>query len=422
MYLSRMPRPALITILILIAIAASHMGCQSAFSVNSSKSIQRPYDYEAHLLHAECSLLSFGQDSVDVFLEWNRDECLYLRDDPNSPFYAQLSIDLGTNRESWRDTLLSGANQTGQRQLRMDRSELSQAAKEGPTWISAEFTDQNRNSSFTWRARVPDRKSVNHDPHRSDGWPLFHQHVMTGDTVYFSSAAGSRWQHASAEVPHRLPSPPFTTNKDKTDTLQPIIRSDWQVDESGWSGYIIQPGVNVIGSPNTVGKLDIAHMIHGVDFDYPHVRDLRLMIAASRYITSRSEFQRMEEASDPKAALDAFWLSCGNEKVAAAELIKTYYSRVEEAIRYFSGVLPGWKTDRGMVHIVFGVPDKIRKTKDSEWWLYGEEGSANAINMRFLRRDHPWDPAFYELGRSIQYRAPWDRMVTNWRNGRIQPD
>ena len=42
--------------------------------------------------------------------------------------------------------------------------------------------------------------------------------------------------------------------------------------------------------------------------------------------------------------------------------------------------------------------------------------------MRFSRKDHPWDPAFYELDQSIQYRIPWDRIVTNWRNGRIQPD
>ena len=95
---------------------------------------------------------------------------------------------------------------------------------------------------------------------------------------------------------------------------------------------------------------------------------------------------------------------------------------MEEANRYFSGVVPGWKTDRGMVHIIFGIPDKIRRTRESEWWLYGEEGTANAVNMRFLRKDHPWDPSFFVLGRSIQYRVAWDRMVTNWRNGRVQPD
>ena len=64
------------------------------------------------------------------------------------------------------------------------------------------------------------------------------------------------------------------------------------------------------------------------------------MIQSSRYITSRKEYERMVNASDPKAALDAFWLSCGNEKEASATLIATYYGRVEEANRYFSGCIP----------------------------------------------------------------------------------
>ena len=130
----------------------------------------------------------------------------------------------------------------------------------------------------------------------------------------------------------------------------------------------------------------------------------------------------MAASSDPKAALDVFWLSCANEKDQGAQLISTYYGRVEEANRYFSGILPGWKTDRGMVHIVFGVPNKIRKSRESEWWIYGDEDSVNSVTFRFLKVEHPWDDNFYALGRNIQFRMPWDRMVTNWRNGRVTPD
>lgn len=366
-------------------------------------------------------MLPAGRDSLDVYLEWSREECLYLREDPASPFFARMSVQLGESKESWLDTLDSGTPEKARRQWRVHRTALAAPWSEGATTVPGEFRDEHRNNSFQWQSLVPDWETVAH-PYAPDGWPLFGRHAKTGDTIYFSAPTGSRWQHASVDVPHRLPSPPFTNSKDKTDTLQPMIRSDWEMDPSGWSGYVVQPGINVLGSPNGSEKLDIAHILYGVDFEFPYVRDVRLMIASSRYITSRSEFQRMQASSDPKAALDAFWLSCGNDKASAAELIKTYYSRVEEANRYFSGVVPGWKTDRGMVHIVFGVPDKIRRTRESEWWLYGEEGTANALNMRFVRKDHPWDPSFFVLGRSIQYRVGWDRMVTNWRNGRVQPD
>ena len=64
-----------------------------------------------------------------------------------------------------------------------------------------------------------------------------------------------------------------------------------------------------------------------------------------------------------------------------------------------------------MVHIVFG-PNKVRRGSDSEWWIYGEEGSANALVFRFLHVEHLGDSEFYVLSRSIQFRSPWDRMVT----------
>ena len=38
------------------------------------------------------------------------------------------------------------------------------------------------------------------------------------------------------------------------------------------------------------------------------------MIQSSRYITSRKEFERMVNASDPKAALDAFGLVAATKK------------------------------------------------------------------------------------------------------------
>ena len=308
------------------------------------------------------------------------------------------------DRKQWRVSLASS--------LRMDQA---------TNLIPMQLDDLHRNATATWRVPLP-QPGVPRTPFQSDGWPVHDGFATAGDTLYFESTPGSRWQHASIEVPEAMPAPPFSQVKDKSDTLQPAIRSDWNTDDTGWSGYIVQPGINVVGQPTASGTLRVAHRIIGTSEDHPLVRDLQLMIQSSRYITSRKEFERMVNASDPKAALDAFWLSCGNEKEASATLIATYYGRVEEANRYFSGVHPGWRTDRGMVHIVFGVPNKVRRGSDSEWWVYGEEGSANALVFRFLHVEHPWDNEFYVLSRSIQFRSPWDRMVTNWRNGRIKAD
>lgn len=401
-------------------IIAMLTGC-GASSTSLGKSNQRPYDFEAHILHPRCAVLPAGIDSVDVYLEWSREEALFLRDSPQSPFTANLQLKAGTFDIAWSDTLVDFAPPWDRKQWRVSLAAFASEWNQSTNLIPMQLDDLHRNASATWQIPLP-QPGIPRTPFQSDGWPVHDGFAAAGDTLYFESAPGSRWQHASIAVPEVMPAPPFSQVKDKSDTLQPAIRSDWNTDETGWSGYIVQPGVNVVGQPTASGTLRVAHRIVGTSEDHPLVRDLQLMIQSSRYITSRKEFERMVSASDPKAALDAFWLSCGNEKEASAALIATYYGRVEEANRYFSGVHPGWRTDRGMVHIVFGIPNKVRRGSDSEWWIYGEEGSANALVFRFLHVEHPWDNAFYVLSRSIQFRSPWDRMVTNWRNGRIKAD
>ena len=401
-------------------IISSLAGC-GASGTSLGKSNQRPYDFEAHILHPRSAVLPAGIDSVDVYLEWSRKEALFLRNSPQSPFTANLQLKAGTFEVTWSDTLVDFAPPWDRKQWRVSLAEFASEWNQATNLIPMQLDDLHRNATATWRVPLP-QPGVPRTPFQSDGWPVHDGFATAGDTLYFESTPGSRWQHASIEVPEAMPAPPFSQVKDKSDTLQPAIRSDWNTDDTGWSGYIVQPGINVVGQPTSSGTLRVAHRIIGTTEDHPLVRDLQLMIQSSRYITSRKEYERMVNASDPKAALDAFWLSCGNEKEASATLIATYYGRVEEANRYFSGVHPGWRTDRGMVHIVFGVPNKVRRGSDSEWWVYGEEGSANALVFRFLHVEHPWDNEFYVLSRSIQFRSPWDRMVTNWRNGRIKAD
>lgn len=396
------------------------VGCQTSSITSLGKANQRPYDFESRVLHPSITVLPAGRDSMDVYIEWNRQECLYLRESPKDPFVSSLTLALGDEVHTWKDTLESGANRMERSIIRMMRPDDE---VDGPNRFNLAyflFTDENRNSATEVTVPYPDNfVSV---PFAADGWPVQGGHVAAYDTIYFQSSPGTRWQHANAAVPQTLPAPPFSSSKDKSDTLKPVVLSEWQTDETGWSGFIVQPGVNIVGTPNAENRLDVQHLIHGTEKDHPLVRDVQLLIESSRYITTRGEYERMTSSSDSKAALDAFWLNCGNEKEAAANLIATYYGRVEEANRYFSGIQPGWRTDRGMVQIVFGIPDKIRRSMESEWWIYGEEGSANSIVFRFLHVQHPWDPDFYVLSRSIQFRAPWDRMVTNWRNGRIKPD
>ena len=407
-----------LTFLLLVGVfSLAWSGCVTTSQTLASNT-DRPYDYESSLLHPRAVIVPITRDSVDVYLEVKRSECLYLRESPQAPFVSALTWHVGQTLLQWSDTLVSFAPEWERHSVRLAWNDIIRE-DESTHSISFKLEDQLRKTSTKWAVSVSNPQE-NRAAFNKMAWPYSDQHAVAGDTIYFQATPGTLWRHASIEVPESMPAPPFSFVKDRSDTLQPILRSSLRANDSGWVSYVVDEGINVI--LDAVDSRNVVQRIYGSELPYDQVRDLRLMIKSSRYITARSEFEQMVGSSDPKAALDAFWLNCANEKDRGAQLIATYYGRVEEANRFFSGGLPGWRTDRGMVHIVFGIPTKIRRTRESEWWIYGEEGSVNSVTFRFLKASHPWDDNFYSLGRNIQYRMSWDRMVTNWRNGRISPD
>ena len=190
--------------------------------------------------------------------------------------------------------------------------------------IKTALQDILRKTSTTWNVSVSDPQS-NRAAFNTDRWPYSGQHAVVGDTVLFQAPAGSLWRHASIPVPESMPAPPFSFVKDRSDTLQPILRSSVVADEQGWASYVVDDGINVI--LDAVDTRNIVQRTHGTRLPFDQVRDLRLMIQSSRYITARSEFEQMRGSADPKAALDAFWLNCANEKDRGSQLISTYYGR-----------------------------------------------------------------------------------------------
>lgn len=143
------------------------------------------------------------------------------------------------------------------------------------------------------------------------------------------------------------------------------------------------------------------------------------MIKPMRFITNKQEYNELENFPDKKVALENFWLRCTGNKDKARQMIKIFYSRVNTANEYFSSFDYGWKTDRGLIFIVFGYPSNIYKDEQQEIWQYGEENSLRSINFTFNKSPNPFTSNDYILSRSEVYKDPWTRLVDAWRQGRV---
>jgi GWxTD domain-containing protein len=110
------------------------------------------------------------------------------------------------------------------------------------------------------------------------------------------------------------------------------------------------------------------------------VNNIDLAIKQTSYIASPSEVSKMESAKTQKEKLENFLSFWKNRKPSMEE----YFARVDYANEKFKTRREGWKTDMGMVFIIFGTPDYIDRhpfelgSQPYEVWDY------YTVNRRFI--------------------------------------
>ncbi|MFM7078829.1 MAG: GWxTD domain-containing protein [Bacteroidota bacterium] len=156
--------------------------------------------------------------------------------------------------------------------------------------------------------------------------------------------------------------------------------------------------------------------------DFPRLTNISGLIESVRYLTTKEEFAHINSSKNIRAAIDEFWLSKAGNRERARELIKAYYTRVQTANRLFSSYMEGWKTDRGLIYVIFGSPGTVYRSTDTETWLYSQTTGQPTLSFVFEKKRNPFTPNDYMLRRSSYFDIPWYRAVETWRDGRIYND
>src|SRR5690606_18211965 len=158
---------------------------------------------------------------------------------------------------------------------------------------------------------------------------------------------------------------------------------------------------------------------------FPRIATLDAMIDALAYIAYPREQAAIREGTTPgerRARFDAFWGALVSDRQVAANLLRQYYERVEEANRLFTAYKEGWKTDRGMIYVVFGAPEYVERTLEGEVWHYGYAEQDPAGRFAFERPlgyggDDPF--GHLVLVRQPVYERAWTRAIDRWRRGAV---
>ena len=161
---------------------------------------------------------------------------------------------------------------------------------------------------------------------------------------------------------------------------------------------------------------------------YPKVTTPERMIEPLIYLTSQDELTELKSAAKPKAALDEFWIKCGGNVDKARELIRIFYTRVLYSNYYFTSYKEGWRSERGMIYIIYGPPDKVYKTSDGESWGYKKPVikskwggrytvSDSYLFFNFKKRENVFSDNDFYLSRSETLVTFWDKAIASWRKG-----
>lgn len=156
----------------------------------------------------------------------------------------------------------------------------------------------------------------------------------------------------------------------------------------------------------------------GVPQLYPKLISITDLVKPLVYISTKVEFEGFNSAPKLKAALDAFWVEVTGLRSRAVDTIKKFYRRVAESNQFFTTYKQGWKTDQGMIYIIFGVPTRVSKTINGENWTF-ENRDGKSVEFAFNKIKNLFTPNHYELNRSEDYGDVWYRQVDLWRKGRI---
>lgn len=109
----------------------------------------------------------------------------------------------------------------------------------------------------------------------------------------------------------------------------------------------------------------------------------------------RAAFLRLSKDEDRDRFVEAFWLRRDpTPGTVENEFKEEHYRRIAYANVHFAHEIPGWKTDRGRIYIVYGPPGQIKtesargsdnSVKPAEVWRYHViMGYGKDIDLKFV--------------------------------------
>ncbi len=416
------------SILVGIVLASILLGCASSNEL-SKEDLIATYGSARLDLAPEIHVFHHSKDSTEISIRFNSENLLYSRREDDE-YAANVEIVLEP---------VSGQTESGKvlektiykvpdiLRKHQGKDVLASAMIELPfgAMYDVEITIKDRSSGKRYNQLIRTYKDSpnnrnNFSTSESDNpLPVFSDRIKPEKTYEIAFSLSDTVTRVYVNYYDRsfpLPPPPFTFYEPKPFDFNPDDQFVLESSEGKFNLSSRKKGFYHFRIDTSI--VDGYSLFISAD-EFPEVQEVRNMLEPFRYLVSGKEYKSILEAPDLKTEIERYWIDWAGDQGRARNSIKAYYSRVELANKHFSSHLEGWKSDRGLIYLVYGKPDKIYRTAELETWIYGEERNPLSLTFRFLKVENPFTNNDYRLNREDYFKPSWYRSIEAWRNGRV---
>ena len=401
--------------------------CGTSKKAEVSKAPAASYKHDSNTIHPEFTVFHATDEMTELHYKINSKELLYTRPDGmNFSSNVLITFRLFSNFDS-KDVVDSSSvrlvdiNNDNSAKFLVGKMDVK-AVKPRSYYLRITITDLNRNISVASGIELEKDNDLNRQnflvKSKVEDAPLFHNYFKLNEALtiqYKAKIAVTLFvRYYNREFP--LAAPPFSVAEPRPFQYKADSIFSIQLDQNGLTNFSTNKKGFYHFQLYTTKRIGLT--LYNFSETFPEIKKSPDLIPPLRFITSKQEYDELAASTNPKDAVEKFWLNCTGNQDRAKEIIRKYYNRERDANLFFTSYIEGWKTDRGMIYLIYGAPNVIYRTAYGETWTYGEVNNINSLSYSFSKVDNPFTDNDFILERSAVYKQNWGIAVDIWRQGR----
>ncbi len=282
---------------------------------------------------------------------------------------------------------------------------------EKPWLLVAKLTHTESGKSWVFAHQIEKHYPVNGYLEKN-GKKVWDNYISASSTYKVRGSGSGRTLHFSYYKENfPTPSPPFASKELKMDRFL-FPDSIFKIEPGNTIGPFTKEGL-YLAQEDTVSSEGFSFLVKKEP--YPKYNKLADLKGPLLFVTTQEENDAIGQAGEDKAKFDKVILEITGDKERARVFMRNYFKRVETANQLFTSFKEGWKTDKGMIYVVFGLPDEVQLSGQQESWTYKSFG----LQFFFNKTGSVYAPDHYVLIRDKQYTQMWYQTIDLWRKSRF---